>query len=463
MKNFIYMAVISMVAFFSPVASAEITSYTGPVLAKEQIKVFETINIYNSKGEVTATFTPWVCISITCWGNRERVVSTADYFDLDTNPPPSQYSAEHLSEAASLGISPDELQRLNDEDASLSKYLNEIARKRREQEVRDAAAAGKLDPDPSIKTKPITPATSLYSYTIYGGEVKCTGNYADGTYKCSDPDIPVDSPLTGYTDYCSFYGSKRGSDINAVLGLGLKASARYIAICRSVESTSLDNIKQDQSCNDDTLSMVQTGGGSSGTFSVLCTAKVDDVVKDMTVDRQIASLEAEPLPTVKSTAATDSDFVNASLASINNTLSGISDKLSSIGGGGGGAGTAGGSSGGAGGSPGSAGGSGAGSSGEGEGDGEGEEGTATMPSYPEPGFDSLNSEGEFGEFVPASVLSSAGECPQSPRLDLGRFGAYELDLSPLCEGAARLRYVFISVAYLMAALMVYKTVNSLRG
>lgn len=86
-----------------------------------------------------------------------------------------------------------------------------------------------------------------------------------------------------------------------------------------------------------------------------------------------------------------------------------------------------------------------------------------MPSAPdgggEPDWGGLKSDGEFGKFSPSSSFSTGGYCPQDIQLDFGQFGRHSLTLSFVCEAAEKLRYVFITLAYFTAAMMIFKTVN----
>ena len=106
---------------------------------------------------------------------------------------------------------------------------------------------------------------------------------------------------------------------------------------------------------------------------------------------------------------------------------------------------------------------------DGNGDGSGSEqyGLPDVPDVPdggsEPDWNGIKSDGNFGTFSPSSAFATGGQCPQDILLDFGQFGRHSFSWSPICEAAQRLRYVFITLAYFMAAMMVYKTVNSLRG
>ena len=106
---------------------------------------------------------------------------------------------------------------------------------------------------------------------------------------------------------------------------------------------------------------------------------------------------------------------------------------------------------------------------DGNGDGSGGEqyGLPDVPDVPdgggEPDWNGIKSDGNFGTFSPSSAFATGGQCPQDILLDFGQFGRHSFSWSPICEAAQRLRYVFITLAYFMAAMMVYKTVNSMRG
>ena len=106
---------------------------------------------------------------------------------------------------------------------------------------------------------------------------------------------------------------------------------------------------------------------------------------------------------------------------------------------------------------------------DGNGDGSGSEqyGLPDVPDVPdgggEPDWGGIKSDGNFGTFSPSSAFVTGGQCPQDILLDFGQFGRHSFSWSPICEAAQRLRYVFITLAYFMAAMMVYKTVNSMRG
>ena len=90
-----------------------------------------------------------------------------------------------------------------------------------------------------------------------------------------------------------------------------------------------------------------------------------------------------------------------------------------------------------------------------------------MPSAPdgggEPDWGGLKSDGGFGTFSPSSAFSTGGYCPQDIQLDFGQFGRHSLTLSFVCEAAEKLRYVFITLAYFTSAMMIFKTVNSMKG
>ena len=105
-------------------------------------------------------------------------------------------------------------------------------------------------------------------------------------------------------------------------------------------------------------------------------------------------------------------------------------------------------------------------SGSGSGDG-GSEGFGDFPQAPdgggEPDWGGIKSDGGFGTFSPSSAFSTGGYCPQDIQLDFGQFGRHSLTLSFVCEAAEKLRYVFITLAYFTAAMMIFKTVNSIKG
>ena len=111
--------------------------------------------------------------------------------------------------------------------------------------------------------------------------------------------------------------------------------------------------------------------------------------------------------------------------------------------------------------------SGGGADGNGDGQGSGQYGIPDVPDVPdgggEPDWGGIKSDGNFGTFSPSSAFAIGGQCPQDILLDFGQFGRHSFSWMPICEAAQRLRYVFITLAYFMAAMMVYKTVNSLRG
>lgn len=110
---------------------------------------------------------------------------------------------------------------------------------------------------------------------------------------------------------------------------------------------------------------------------------------------------------------------------------------------------------------------GGGGGGNGDGKGEGEKQDGKVPEAG--GFDdagevdwgSLNSDLDLGDFVPASVFPTGGQCPQNPIFDFGEFGRHEVSLEPLCDLMVRFRYVVIAFAYATVSFMVFRTVNSL--
>ena len=105
--------------------------------------------------------------------------------------------------------------------------------------------------------------------------------------------------------------------------------------------------------------------------------------------------------------------------------------------------------------------------GNGDGQGSGQYGIPDVPDVPdgggEPDWGGIKSDGNFGTFSPSSTFATGGQCPQDILLDFGQFGRHSFSWMPICEAAQRLRYVFITLAYFMAAMMVYKTVNSMKG
>ena len=143
-------------------------------------------------------------------------------------------------------------------------------------------------------------------------------------------------------------------------------------------------------------------------------------------------------------------------------------------GGSGGSGTTGGSGGsettGGSGTTGTTGGSGQGGTiGSGGGGGGQDSELPEMPDSPfgngdgEPDWGGLKSNGDFGTFKPSSAFSTGGACPQDVTLDFGQFGTHQLPMSYVCMAAEKLRYVFIFLAYFFSAMMVFKTVNSMKG
>ena len=81
----------------------------------------------------------------------------------------------------------------------------------------------------------------------------------------------------------------------------------------------------------------------------------------------------------------------------------------------------------------------------------------------EPDWGGLKSNGDFGTFRPSSAFSTGGACPQDITLDFGQFGTHQLPMSYVCMAVEKLRYVFIFMAYFFSAMMVFKTVNSMKG
>ena len=101
--------------------------------------------------------------------------------------------------------------------------------------------------------------------------------------------------------------------------------------------------------------------------------------------------------------------------------------------------------------------------GNGEGNGENEGDFKGIPKYGEPDWGNLKSDGGFGNFSPSNAFSTGGSCMADVQLDMGEFGNHTLPMSFLCQVLEKLRYVFISMAYLYSAILVFKTVNSLKG
>lgn len=101
--------------------------------------------------------------------------------------------------------------------------------------------------------------------------------------------------------------------------------------------------------------------------------------------------------------------------------------------------------------------------GSGKGDGEGSEEIPNIHKYGEPDWGSLKSDGRFGSYAPATAFSTGGHCINDIRLDMGQFGIHTLQMGFLCDVLKKLRYVFIAMAYLYSAILVFKTVNSLKG
>ncbi|WP_269320735.1 virulence factor TspB C-terminal domain-related protein, partial [Neisseria meningitidis] len=102
-------------------------------------------------------------------------------------------------------------------------------------------------------------------------------------------------------------------------------------------------------------------------------------------------------------------------------------------------------------------------SGKGKGDGEDSEKMPDVPKYGEPDWGSLKSDGRFGSYATATAFSTGGHCINDIRLDMGQFGSHTLQMGFLCDVLKKLRYVFIAMAYLYSAILVFKTVNSLKG
>ena len=110
-----------------------------------------------------------------------------------------------------------------------------------------------------------------------------------------------------------------------------------------------------------------------------------------------------------------------------------------------------------------------GTSGSGGGGGGQDSELPEMPDSPfgngdgDPDWGGLKSNGDFGTFKPSSAFSTGGACPQDITLDFGQFGTHQLPMSYVCMAAEKLRYVFIFLAYFFSAMMVFKTVNSMKG
>ncbi|MBH5782556.1 hypothetical protein I7K75_06245 [Neisseria meningitidis] len=102
-------------------------------------------------------------------------------------------------------------------------------------------------------------------------------------------------------------------------------------------------------------------------------------------------------------------------------------------------------------------------SGNGEGNGENEGDFQGIPKYGEPDWGNLKSDGGFGNFSPSNAFNTGGSCMADIQLDMGEFGNHTLPMSFLCQVLEKLRYVFIAMAYLYSAILVFKTVNSLKG
>lgn len=81
----------------------------------------------------------------------------------------------------------------------------------------------------------------------------------------------------------------------------------------------------------------------------------------------------------------------------------------------------------------------------------------------EPDWGGLKSNGDFGSFRPSTAFSTGGACPQDLILDFGQFGTHQLPMSYVCMAVEKLRYVFIFMAYFFSAMMVFKTVNAMKG
>lgn len=189
-----------------------------------------------------------------------------------------------------------------------------------------------------------------------------------------------------------------------------------------------------------------------GTFSVVCTYKHNP--------------ENES-PSVASTSNSSSNTSSADSSKHNSSSVGggaSSGGGNAPGGGSSGASTAGGST--SAGNSNNSSGSGTGSGngeGNGEGNGDNEGDFKGIPKYGEPDWGNLKSDGGFGNFSPSNAFSTGGSCMADVQLDMGEFGNHNLPMSFLCQVLEKLRYVFISMAYLYSAILVFKTVNSLKG
>lgn len=102
-------------------------------------------------------------------------------------------------------------------------------------------------------------------------------------------------------------------------------------------------------------------------------------------------------------------------------------------------------------------------SGSGEGNGDNEGDFKGIPKYGEPDWGNLKSDGGFGNFSPSNAFTTGGSCMADVQLDMGEFGNHTLPMSFVCQFLEKLRYVFIAMAYLYSAILVFKTVNSLKG
>ena len=110
-----------------------------------------------------------------------------------------------------------------------------------------------------------------------------------------------------------------------------------------------------------------------------------------------------------------------------------------------------------------------GGSGSGGGGGGQDSELPEMPDSPfgngdgEPDWGGLKSNGDFGTFKPSSAFSTGGACPQDITLDFGQFGTHQLPMSYVCMAVEKLRYVFIFLAYFVSVMMIFRTVNSMKG
>ncbi|WP_211296637.1 virulence factor TspB C-terminal domain-related protein [Neisseria iguanae] len=111
--------------------------------------------------------------------------------------------------------------------------------------------------------------------------------------------------------------------------------------------------------------------------------------------------------------------------------------------------------------------SGDGGSDKGDGDGKGEndkkDGEGADYDVAEPDWGTLekgDGSGSGGGFKKAGAFSEGGHCPADIPIDLGQFGTVSFQMRFLCDAASRLRPVIVMFAWLMASMMVYRTLNS---